>query len=286
MKKLFIIMILFLITNISYSQLHIGPTILAKDSSGTLVFNAPIKTNTSTGWIVPKNISSTVAGDGLSLSVSSGLKINFGDGLMIVDDTVVTVDGLIDTTHFGRLIGNQTWSGNNTFSNANIFYGLQVFDSISATGITATNITSLLPIYSYSDIYALENYKIGDDGSSITVIDEDGNVYANYLTVDSITTDGGIIYVEGDMTLSSALEASTLTTTGVAQVGSLYSSGEITTESATINFYDIKLYVGSGSPNGVKTADIGSLYLRTDGGANTTLYVKESGAGNTGWVAK
>ena len=43
---------------------------------------------------------------------------------------------------------------------------------------------------------------------------------------------------------------------------------------------------GSGSPEGVLTAPVGSLYTRTDGGASTTLYVKESGAGNTGWVAK
>jgi hypothetical protein len=33
------------------------------------------------------------------------------------------------------------------------------------------------------------------------------------------------------------------------------------------------------------TAAIGSVYRRTDGGTATTLYVKESGAGNTGWVA-
>lgn len=33
-------------------------------------------------------------------------------------------------------------------------------------------------------------------------------------------------------------------------------------------------------------APVGSLFTRTDGGASTTLYVKESGTGNTGWVAK
>jgi hypothetical protein len=43
---------------------------------------------------------------------------------------------------------------------------------------------------------------------------------------------------------------------------------------------------GAGSPEGAVTAVVGSLYTRTDGGANTTLYVKESGTGNTGWVAK
>lgn len=43
---------------------------------------------------------------------------------------------------------------------------------------------------------------------------------------------------------------------------------------------------GSGSPEGAKTAAIGSIYLRTDGAAGTSMYVKESGTGNTGWVAK
>jgi len=43
---------------------------------------------------------------------------------------------------------------------------------------------------------------------------------------------------------------------------------------------------GAGSPEGAVVAPIGRLYVRTDGGANTTLYVKESGTGDTGWVAK
>jgi hypothetical protein len=43
---------------------------------------------------------------------------------------------------------------------------------------------------------------------------------------------------------------------------------------------------GTGSPESVVTAPVGSLYTRTDGGAGTTLYVKESGTGSTGWVAK
>lgn len=43
---------------------------------------------------------------------------------------------------------------------------------------------------------------------------------------------------------------------------------------------------GAGSPEGVVTAPKGSLYLNTDGGVGMTLYVKEMGAGNTGWAAK
>lgn len=52
-------------------------------------------------------------------------------------------------------------------------------------------------------------------------------------------------------------------------------------------FIDSVLWgAGSGSPEGVKTAPVGSIFSRTDGGAGTSFYVKESGVGNTGWVAK
>lgn len=44
-----------------------------------------------------------------------------------------------------------------------------------------------------------------------------------------------------------------------------------------------KLLVGTATPEGAETAPVGSLFLRTDGGALTSVYVKESGAGNTGW---
>ena len=43
---------------------------------------------------------------------------------------------------------------------------------------------------------------------------------------------------------------------------------------------------GSGSPESVVTAPVGSMYTDTAGGAGTTLYVKESGTGSTGWIAK
>ena len=48
----------------------------------------------------------------------------------------------------------------------------------------------------------------------------------------------------------------------------------------------IGIFHGTGSPESAVTAAVGSTFHRTDGGASTTLYVKESGAGNTGWIAK
>jgi hypothetical protein len=61
----------------------------------------------------------------------------------------------------------------------------------------------------------------------------------------------------------------------------------------TINIKD-KIYFnggimvahGSGTPEGALTAPVGSTFHRSDGGAGTSYYVKESGTGNTGWVGK
>ncbi len=50
-------------------------------------------------------------------------------------------------------------------------------------------------------------------------------------------------------------------------------------------FGGAKIIAGTGDPESAVTAAVGSLFLRTDGGANTTLYVKQTGAGNTGWAA-
>jgi len=42
----------------------------------------------------------------------------------------------------------------------------------------------------------------------------------------------------------------------------------------------------SGTPEGNFAAPIAAQFRRTDGGAATSLYIKESGTGNTGWAAK
>ena len=66
-------------------------------------------------------------------------------------------------------------------------------------------------------------------------------------------------------------------------------SGQITAGGGGTRYFTtptVFLGSGNGSPEGSIAAPIGSLWTRLDGGAGTTLYVKESGTGNTGWVAK
>jgi len=54
----------------------------------------------------------------------------------------------------------------------------------------------------------------------------------------------------------------------------------------TTNSRKPAVYWGSGTPEAVLTAGVGSLALCRDGGAGSCLYVKESGTGNIGWVNK
>lgn len=57
--------------------------------------------------------------------------------------------------------------------------------------------------------------------------------------------------------------------------------------SVNLSFNDTaSVIAGGSSPEGVQSAAVGSLFLNTNGGTNSTLYVKEGGTnGNTGWYA-
>lgn len=50
--------------------------------------------------------------------------------------------------------------------------------------------------------------------------------------------------------------------------------------------HDALFFQGTGTPENAVAAPVGALYLRTDGGAGTTIYIKESGTGKNGWVPK
>ena len=65
--------------------------------------------------------------------------------------------------------------------------------------------------------------------------------------------------------------------------------GQIYINSSSVRYYTTTtafLTSGTGSPSGNVSAPPGSLYTNLNGGAGATLFVKESGSGNTGWIAK
>jgi len=84
-------------------------------------------------------------------------------------------------------------------------------------------------------------------------------------------------------TSDAALRPSSGSSIGLGTSANPWASSFITRRYYTATVSDSE---GAGSPEGVVTAGIGSTYRRRDGGAGTSFYVKESGTGNTGWVAK
>jgi hypothetical protein len=105
-----------------------------------------------------------------------------------------------------------------------------------------------------------------------------------YMDIENDLYGVGNMYLDqGIYTASGIMD--TLEVTEYIDGGWLTVSGEMSSNSirlgSTVNFY-----TGTGSPEGSITANPGSLYTNQVGGAGLTLYVKESGTGNTGWVAK
>lgn len=73
----------------------------------------------------------------------------------------------------------------------------------------------------------------------------------------------------------------TATTSDFVNVGG---AGVIPRVGFNAGTFGAQLFSGDGSPEGVVTARISSVYLRRDGGQATSVYYKETGTGNTGWV--
>lgn len=116
----------------------------------------------------------------------------------------------------------------------------------------------LLDIQNASSNTFLRAYSSGADTTPTIQIRNDAQIYN--IKVDGSDSDKFKIVNGGGSTLF------TLDTTG--------------------NLTSTNIKRGTGSPEGVVTGTVGDLFLRTDGGTSTTLYVKQSGTGNTGWIAK
>lgn len=127
-------------------------------------------------------------------------------------------------------------------------------------------------------------FRIGNTASAVNYLRAQGGTTGSAASllaagsdtdvhIDLVSKNAGLVKANGiqvaDISSSQTLTNKTLTAPKI-------SGGSGT---ATIS-------AGTGTPEGVVTAEVGSLFMRTDGGVSTTLYVKESGIGNTGWVAK
>ena len=126
--------------------------------------------------------------------------------------------------------------------------------------------------------------------------------YNAFMTeVDSVAPDGYAAYFNGTTSVDPAVYPRAMLggqdtweygvklnscTFGTDNLAILLGTNHVIGWANTSNVVSTTIRTGSGSPEGVVTANVGSLFLRTDGSTSTTLYVKTSGTGNTGWTAK
>jgi hypothetical protein len=159
------------------------------------------------------------------------------------------------------LTGKDAWSATNYDpQNRDIIYGVVAFDGNSTNNIFSN---AVIEAYISQPVNGLSNPVVIRVKSNAS-----GN---NFGSINMVGTTSTRLFTFESTTNSNSLDAS-VPNTSLTNTGS--------------NRVLPPIYSGSVAPSGVVTAPTGSLYTNIAGSTSTTLYVKESGTGNTGWVAK
>jgi hypothetical protein len=116
--------------------------------------------------------------------------------------------------------------------------------------------------------------------SEVKLVIFDGNT-----DVDTLATKWGAFYHDGDdFRIESGFGNVLIEGSTQLQIGT-----ELLIDGTSLRWVGgtsgVAIRQGLGTPEGSVSSDPGSIYLRNNGGTGTSLYVKETGTGNTGWVA-
>jgi hypothetical protein len=225
----------------------------------------------------------------------------------VLDSNTITMTSNRYSTDAVRVDGNSTIS-NNTFTGGRIG-----FNGASNVRIIGNDIRSAYGAISTTGVLCDDNTIVGNylstvgtkvDGSAATgtVIDfiTAGQTRNTIIGNRVVGVSAGVgIKVQSDSivvgnNVSGATGASiqvqgsgcTVTGNNCANTISVTTAGAANTISGNYASGEPVELRGTGSPESVFAAPVGSTYRRTDGGAGTSHYFKESGTGNTGWIAK
>ena len=233
-------------------------------------------------------ISNNVVTNALNGVIASG-NINF-DGLTITGNHLEA-----GTTGFGvNLQIGATGSGKNTVISGNYLRGWSgVYASGDVTNLTISGNVIVGP----SPTFASGRGVFIDSPTTNAYVFITGNTIADVQRPYSIYSAGAMTFnylfaTNNNLSLAgSNINSSVWSVEGAAVIGtSVVSANNINPATVGLEYSvvnqssSISVQYGTATPEASITAGIGSLFINKSGGAGTTLYVKQSGTGNTGWA--
>lgn len=258
--------------------------------------------NGTTTWLAEIGTANFIFGGGLGALTSGSYNISVGNTLNSVTEgnnnigigasALASVSTGVNNVGIGRSAGQNTtglgsvFVGNNAgrdvVGGEQVFVGQQaMFQNVNGlrnavVGNLAGNAsTGSVDVAAIGD-HVLQLLTTGDRISALGSFAGDNfttgsdAVFIGYLAEPKANSDTNFIVI-GSFAKGMGSNTASIGTNGVSV---LYLNG-------TVGWFR-----GTGSPEGVVTAPVGSFYSREDGGAGTSFYVKQSGTGNTGWAGK
>lgn len=269
------------------------------------------------GYFTNINVSGTCTGcsSGANTALSNLSSVAINTALLPTSDNVL---GIGDSAHewaviYGRILASDATislagtSVSAAGTTSGTVYPFRVVDSSTSPGITFYRSTSTKTAGWSAG--ATSAFSVQDDSDNFRfVVLQSGNVLINRtsdgspagkLQIDPGSGSTGLV-IKGSTTTTAAIIQQTGTSAGTAlSVVSAATGGfpaaAFESASRTIPVVNLvetaggttcQFFAGSGTPESAVSAGVCSVYLRSDGSTSTTLYIKTSGSGNTGWTAK
>lgn len=284
------------VSNATHSHALNGPYItgtLPISKGGTNVTSAPTNGQILIGSTVSGAYNQTTLTGGNGITVTNGAgSISLAVNLASLSGTVPVANGGTGITSFGS--GVATWLGSATSANlaaavpnetgsGALMFGTSptITTSLALAGGTVTASTPIL-----DGTQTWNNGAVAFTGIKLRITDTASS--SGSMLMDLGTVAAGVRFgVDGQGRIQTPKVTIDGTTSSFDANCVVAGSLVIHSGYVSLNSGETRIIKsGAGTPEGSQTASPGSLYLRTDGGAGTTLYIKESGTGNTGWIAK
>jgi len=216
------------------------------------------------------------------LTAKAGVDIHLIAGVIIVGSITVDTAAAVILSGFGHIdnTGGNALIISNASADVNCYLPLLESNDDSAVDMSAGTL-------------ALYNVRCVTKGTNQPAIVKDGGtltLYSGSLTATG-TGDGITAATAQTVTFVGVVETNKTLNANITQntTGGLVLDQEANAAFWEVNSLkfrtDVQVFSGSGSPEGGTTAAVGSIYLRSNGAGGSSFYVKETGAGNTGWAA-